>query len=143
MARATRTKSFSARMAARVVDELEAQSARLGLSKSQLGERILDEGLQMDRFPGLVFRSGPTGRRAGLAGGPDVWEVVRDIKGAAAAGAADPVAQVSEVSGLPRGKVELALSYYAARPESVDERIRLAEEAVERVQRALRVARTP
>lgn len=143
MARATRTKSFSARMAARVVDELEAQSARLGLSKSQLGERILDEGLQMDRFPGLVFRSGHTGRRAGLAGGPDVWEVVRDIKGAAAAGAADPVAQVSEVSGLPRGKVELALSYYAAHPESVDERIRLAEEAVERVQRALRVARTP
>jgi hypothetical protein len=140
MARGSRTKSFSARMAARVVDELEAQSARLGLSKSQLGERILEEGLQMDQFPGLIFRSGPTGRRAGLAGGPDVWEVIRDIKGAAAAGAADPVAQVSEVSGLPRGKVELALNYYAAYPEAVDERIRLAEEAVERVQRALGAA---
>src|SRR3954447_26279730 len=117
----TRTKSFSARMAAHVIDELEAQSARLGLSKSQLGERILQEGLQMERFPGLVFRSGPTGRRAGLAGGPDIWEVVRDIKGAAAAGAADPVAQVTDVTGLPRAKVELALSYYAAYPEAVDQ----------------------
>ena len=128
-------------MAAHVVDELEAQSARLGLSKSQLGERLLEEGLQMDQFPGVVFRSGPTGRRAGLAGGPDVWEVVRDLKGAAAAGAADAVARVSEVSGLARSKVELALSYYAAHPETVDDRIRLADEAAERVQRALEVAR--
>jgi hypothetical protein len=140
VARGSRTKSFSARMAAHVIDELEVQSARLGLSKSQLGERLLEEGLQMDQFPGLVFRSGPAGRRAGLSGGPDVWEVVRDIKGAAAAGAADPVALVSEVSGLPHAKVELALNYYAAHPEAVDERIRLADEAVERVQRALGVA---
>jgi hypothetical protein len=139
MARRTRTKSFSARISAHVVDELEAESARLGVSKSQLGERLLDEGLQMDQFPGLIFRSGPVGRRAGLAGGPDVWEVVRDLKGAAAAGMADPVSHVSEVSGLLRAKVELALSYYAAHPEDVDERIRLADEAVERVQRALNV----
>jgi hypothetical protein len=127
-------------MAAHVVDELEAQSVRLGLSKSQLGERLLEEGLQMAQFPGLIFRSGPTGRRAGLAGGPDVWEVVRDLKGAAAAGAADPVAQVSDVSGLPRAGVELALSYYAAHPEDVDERMRLADAAVARVRRALDVA---
>ena len=134
------TKSFSARIAAHVVDELEAQSARLGLSKSQLGERLLEEGLQMDQFPGVIFRSGPAGRRAGLAGGPDVWEVVRDLKGAAAARVADPVSQVSDVSGIPRAKIELALSYYAAHPDDVDERIRLADEAVERVQRALDVA---
>jgi hypothetical protein len=127
-------------MAAHVVDDLERQSARLGLSKSQLGERLLEEGLQMEQFPGLIFRSGPTGRRAGLAGGPDVWEVVRDIKGAAEAGADDPVAQVSEVSGLPRIKVELALNYYATYPEPVDERIRLAEEAAERARRVLDVA---
>lgn len=140
MTTGARTKSFSARMPAHIVDELEAQSARLGLSKSQLGERLLDEGLQMEQFPGVVFRSGPTGRRAGLAGGPDVWEIVRDLKGAAAAGAEDPVARTSEVSGLPRSRVELALSYYAAYPAAVDERISLADEAVERVQRALALA---
>lgn len=140
MAGGSRTKSFSARMTARVVDELEAQSARMGLSKSQLGERLLEEGLHMEQFPGLVFRSGPTGRRAGLAGGPDVWEVVRDIKGAAAVRATDPVGRVAGVSGIPRAKVELALSYYAAHPEAIDERIRLADEAVKRVQHALEVA---
>lgn len=32
--------------------------------------------------PGIVFRPGPTGRRAGLAGGPDVWEVVRAVRSA-------------------------------------------------------------
>lgn len=127
-------------MPARIVDELEAQSARLGLSKSQLGERLLDEGLQMEQFPGVVFRPGPTGRRAGLAGGPDIWEIVRDLKGAAAAGAQDPVGRTIEVSGLPRAKIELALSYYAAHPAAVDERIALADEAVERVQRALALA---
>jgi hypothetical protein len=25
----------------------------------------------MEEFPGIVFRTGPTGRRAGVAGGPD------------------------------------------------------------------------
>ncbi len=137
MAEGARTRSFSARMSARVIDELEAQSARQGLSKSQLGERLLDEGLQAEQFPGLVFRSGPTGRRAGLAGGPDVWEIVRDLKGASAAGAEDPIAHVTDVSGLPRTKVELALHYYAAYPEQVDERMRLADEAAARARHAL------
>jgi hypothetical protein len=36
---------------------------------------VLDEGLKIGRFSGIVYRDGPTGRRAGLAAGPDVWEV--------------------------------------------------------------------
>jgi hypothetical protein len=34
----------------------------------------------MDDHPGIVFRDGPTGRRAGLAAGPDVWEVVSALR---------------------------------------------------------------
>jgi hypothetical protein len=30
----------------------------------------------MEEHPGIAFRDGPSGRRAALAGGPDVWEVI-------------------------------------------------------------------
>ena len=42
-------------------------------SISSIGERQIDEGLRMEAHPGIVFRNGPSGRRAGLAAGPDVW----------------------------------------------------------------------
>ena len=34
----------------------------------------------MDDHPGIVFRDGPTGRRAGLAAGPAVWEVIDGLE---------------------------------------------------------------
>jgi hypothetical protein len=132
-----RTRSFSARFSAEVVDKLEAQSRRLGESKARLAERMIDEGLQVEQFPGIIFRSGPAGRRAGIAGGPDVWEVVRDLKAAAAGGVHDPIDVVAGATGLDRSKVELAASYYAAYPDAIDERVRMEEQAAERLRRAL------
>ena len=52
----------------------------MGASITQLVSSLLDEGLKTRRFPGVVYRSGPVGRRAALVGGPDVWEVVRDLR---------------------------------------------------------------
>jgi hypothetical protein len=128
-----RTKSFSARFSTEVVDLLDARSARLGQSKARIAERLIEEGLRTEELPGIVFRSGPTGRRAGIAGGPDVWEIARDLKGAAAARATDPIETVARVSGLDRRIVELAASYYAAYPDDIDERIRMNEQAAERL----------
>jgi hypothetical protein len=34
----------------------------------------------MDDRLGIVFRDGPMGRRAGLAAGPDVWEVIAAMR---------------------------------------------------------------
>ncbi len=31
----------------------------------------------MQEFPAIEFRDGVSGHRAGIRGGPDVWEVVR------------------------------------------------------------------
>lgn len=137
MGDARRNKSFSARFSAEVVDKLEAHSSRIGESKARVAERLIDEGLQVEEFPGIIFRSGPAGRRAGVAGGPDVWEIVRDLKGVAAEGVQDPLDAVASATGLDRSKVDLAASYYAAYPDDVDERIRLEEEAAERLRRAL------
>jgi hypothetical protein len=137
MGDARRNKSFSARFSAEVVDKLEAHSSRIGESKARVAERLIDEGLQAEEFQGIIFRSGPAGRRAGVAGGPDVWEIVRDLKAAAAEGVQDPIDAVASATGLDRSKVDLAASYYAAYPDDVDERIRMEEEAAERLRRAL------
>ena len=64
------TQTFSARWGADVLDRLEQRSEMAGTNKSRLAERYVDEGTRMDEHPGIVFRGGPTGRRAALAGGP-------------------------------------------------------------------------
>ncbi len=130
-----RTKSFSARFSAEVVELLDARSERLGQSKARVAERLIEEGLRVEEHPGIVFRSGPTGRRAGVAGGPDVWEIVRDLRGANAD--ADPIETVGRISGLDRAVVELAAGYYADYSEDVDERIRANERAAERLRHVL------
>jgi hypothetical protein len=140
MTRSKRTSSFSARFSAEVVEKLAAHSGRTGQSKARVAERLIDEGLQIEEFPGIIFRSGPTGRRAGIVGGPDVWEIVRDLKGAAREGARDPIETVAGLTGIDRSKIELAAGYYAAYPDDVDERIRMNEEAAERLRRVLGVA---
>src|SRR5438552_3451792 len=51
-----------------------------GATPSGLAERLVDEGLRMAEHPGIVFKDGPTGRRAALALGPDVWEVAKVVR---------------------------------------------------------------
>lgn len=137
MSQAKRTKSFSARFSAEVVDMLDARSDRLGLSKARVAERLIEEGLRAEEIPGIVFRSGPTGRRAGIAGGPDVWEIARDLRAVAAEGVSDPIETVANISGLDRTVVELAASYYAAYPDDIEERIQMNERAAERLRMVL------
>lgn len=141
MSTTKRTKSFSARFSAEVLDKLEAHSNRIGESKARVAERLIDEGLRVELFPGIIFRSGPAGRRAGVAGGPDVWEIVRDLKRAAAERVKDPIDAVMNVTGIDRNKVELAAAYYVAYPDDIEERIRTEEESAERLRRALGLAR--
>src|SRR5437870_6214878 len=57
-------------------------AAHPGMSLSSAANLLVDEALRISEHPGIVFRSGPTGRRASLASGPDVWEAVRAIKSA-------------------------------------------------------------
>ena len=137
MSRAKRTKSFSARFSAEVLDLLDARSARLGESKARVAERLIEEGLRIEEFSGIVFRSGPTGRRAGIVGGPDVWEIVRDLKGVVGEDSTDPIETVAHVSGLDRAVVELAASYYAAYPGDIDGGLRMDEQAAERLRQVL------
>jgi hypothetical protein len=128
-------RQFSARLDARVVDGLERRVARSGLNKSRLAERYIDEGVRMDDHPGIVFRDGPAGRRAGLAGGPDAWEVISVLRSSGLDG--DPGIQATaEWAGLTVRQVRDAIGYYSEYPTEIDERIRLDAQDAEAAERA-------
>jgi hypothetical protein len=118
-----RSRQFSARLDPSVVDRLERRGARAGVSKSRLAERYLDEGMRMEDHPGIVFRDGPTGRRAGLAGGPDVWEVIAAIRASELDGDA-ALQAAAEWGNLTVAQVRAAVRYYAEYRAEVDERVR-------------------
>ena len=88
--------------------------------------------------PGIVMRPGPTGPRAALLDGPDVWEVIAALH---ALHAEDPARhgevlrrELRAVTGLNTTQVSAALDYYAAHREDVDERIARNHEAAELAQ---------
>lgn len=112
---------------------LDDESRRIASAPSSLAVVLIDEGLKMRRFPGIVFRDGPAGRRAGLASGPDVWEIVRDLKrhGADPDSTGDPVSVVAEETGLAPELIGLAADYYATFPDEIDDRIAADTRAAE------------
>ncbi len=77
----------------------------------------------MEEHPGVVFRDGPAGRRAGLAGGPDVWEVVTVLKDFGASGPRVAVEKTAQWLSLPEAQIRAAEGYYAAYPDEIDDRI--------------------
>ncbi|MCZ7538194.1 MAG: hypothetical protein M5T61_21155 [Acidimicrobiia bacterium] len=131
--RSRRSRSFAARLSSRG-DGADGDSWPSDWAvEDRIAERLTDEGFRAEEFPGIVFRTGPTERRGGLAAGARcVWEIVRALKGAVAQSPANPIEVIAEATGLPRNRLELAASYYAAYPGEIDDRIRPDEEAAER-----------
>lgn len=86
----------------------------------------------MDSHPGVVFREGPTGRRAALAAGPEVADVIGAIVGGDV-----PVdkrrARAAAMLAISLAMVDTALAYYADYTTEIDtalaERARDADEA--------------
>ena len=73
----------------------------------------------MDEHPGVLFRPGPAGRRAALATGPDVWEVISVLRSADDTGA-EAVRATATHMNLSERSVRVALRYYAAFTEEID-----------------------
>lgn len=64
-----------------LLDRLKAEASTRKVSCPALAEELIEEGLRMRRHTGVVFRDGATARRAALAGGPDIWEVIGGLVG--------------------------------------------------------------
>jgi hypothetical protein len=123
------THTFSARWAANTLDLLARRSDAIGTTKSRLAERYVEEGLRGDEHPGIVFRGGPSGRRAALAAGPDVWEVVSAMQATGVKGEAAFDAAAEALDVKPE-QIRVAVRYYADYPDEIDRRIqRNVEEA--------------
>lgn len=115
-----------------VADRLSSYvRTRPGWSLSSAANRLVDEGLRMSEQPGIVFRDGPSGRRAGLVAGPDVWEIVRAVRASREAESdldeASVVDLVAANTGTPVRLVRIAVRYWATYPEEIDAEITAAD----------------
>lgn len=84
----------------------------------------------------MFFREGPSGRRAVVAGGPDVWEVVSAVRGAPERGDA-LIPALAERLGIGEEKIRLAVRYYAEYPGEIDDWIAANDAEAERLEAAL------
>ncbi len=76
-ARGKKAASFSARFKPETVARLQAHADRRGLSMSSAAERLLDESLRTQEFPGIAFRWSPSGERQPfiIGTGLSAWEM--------------------------------------------------------------------
>ena len=102
---------------------LRRRADRTGEPTSGLVARLVDEGMRMEEHPGIVFRDGPTGRRAGLASGPDVWEVIVVLKDFGRNGPTAAIKATAAWLALSEAQVRTAEGYYSAYPAEIDDRI--------------------
>ena len=124
-------------MNAQTLARLDTWARRRREPKARTAERLIDEGLRMEEHPGIVFRDGPTGRRAGLAAGPDVWEVIETVQGTGLTGDA-AISATAAWGALTPVQVRAAVSYYAEFRAEIDERIRSNRDEADRQQAAWR-----
>jgi uncharacterized protein (DUF433 family) len=118
-------------MSEQTLARLDVGARRRGEAKARTAERLIDEGLRMEDHPGVVFRDGPSGRRAALAGGPDVWEIIETLRGTGLTGE-QAIAATAEWGALTHAQVHAAVRYYADFCDEVDERIEFNRQEADR-----------
>lgn len=112
-----------------------ATTARVeGVSVTALVEQFVREGLATAEHPGIVFKPGPSGRRAALAGGPDVWEVASALRHTSGT-ESERIAALAEEFGFAERQVVIALQYAAAHRDEIETRIEANDRALEEAER--------
>lgn len=114
--------STSFRISETARERLASHAAQEGTSATALLDQLIVEGVEQRDYPGIVFRGSAHDRRAALAGGPDVWEVVgrlQELDGTEE----QRISLLAEESGLHPRLIRLALDYAAEHPGDVLARI--------------------
>jgi hypothetical protein len=106
-----------------LAERLRLRARAAGETLSERLRRYADEGARRDEHPMITFRDGPTGRRAGLIGGPDVWEITMWLDDLGSV--EDPVTELASDGIATRAQLDAALRYRADYPEEVQARIDL------------------
>lgn len=111
--------NVSVRLDDRLAERLRLRANAAGETLSDRLRRYAEEGARRDEHPLITFRDGPLGRRAGVIGGPDVWEIAMWIE---EAGGADDLITDQIIT---RPQADAALAYRAAYPVEIQARIDL------------------
>jgi hypothetical protein len=122
--------STSFRISARAKSALTTRATEDGTSATSLLEQLIVEGIAARDFPGVIYRGPVSDRRAALAAGPDVWEVVarlQELRGAEE----HRLRVISDETGVPVRLLRLALDFAAAHPDEIETRITRKRAAIE------------
>jgi len=124
----------SLRMPPEVRERLERVAVRRGERSATIATRLIDEGLRMSEHPGVLFIDSPSaGRVATLARGPEVAEIIEVLTGLEATGE-ERILQTAAWLSLHPSEIRIAIGYWSAFPEEVEQqrRLRLEVAAEER-----------
>ncbi len=115
--------NVSVRLDESLAERLRLRARAAGESLSDRLRCYVEEGTRRDEHPLVTFREGPAGRRAGLLGGPDVWEVALWLDDLSEE--PDPADTLMRESSLTAAQIDAAQRYCAAYPDEIAARIEL------------------
>lgn len=113
---------------------LASRAAREGTTATALLDQLIIEGIDQLDYPGIIFRGPAHDRRAALAAGPDVWEVVarlQELEGSDE----QRISLLAGESDLHPRLIRIALDYAAEHAGEVRERIARNRAMAERSRR--------
>jgi hypothetical protein len=107
------------------------------MTATALLDLLIIEGIGQLDYPGIVFRGPSHDRRAALAAGPDVWEIVarlQELEGSEE----QRISLLAAESDLHPRLVRIALDYAAEHPDEIRERIGRNLDTIDRSRRTAR-----
>ena len=102
--------------------QLASRAAHEGMTATALLGQLITEGIDQLDYPGIIFRGPAHDRRAALAAGPDVWEIVarlRELDGSEE----QRIGLLSAESDLHPRLIRITLDYAADHADEVRARI--------------------
>jgi hypothetical protein len=110
---------------------LASRAAREGMTATALLDQFIIEGTDQLDYPGIIFRGPAHDRRAALAAGPDVWEVVARLQELAGS-EEHRISLLAAGSEMHPRLIRIALDYAAEHADEIRERIGRNRDMTER-----------
>lgn len=110
---------------------LASRAAREGMTATALLDQLIVEGSEQLDYPGIIFRGPAHDRRAALAAGPDVWEVVARLQ-ELAGNEEHRISLLAAESDMHPRLIRIALDYAAEHAGQIRERIDRNRDVAER-----------
>lgn len=110
-----------------VAGQIKAMAQAESRSESDIVSRLVEEGVRMQRHPGIIFMTRASGRCARLAGQRlAVWEIIALWRAYG-----EDTAATAQHLDIPPSQVETALRYYREFPDEIEARIAQNERPIE------------